>query len=242
MSTDSRTKVAVTYNKTSEPLKQNQDFISEFSVVYEAKAVYAALLANNHQAEYFPVENINDTLVHINKFNPDVIFNLCEGFRGKSYYEMHMAALWELLKIPYTGNSPLTLGISLNKVLTKKLFSSKRIPTPMYQIYNRIPEKTYLSFPLIAKPTSEDASLGITQKNVVQDFEEMKNVVELLLEKYKQPIMLEQYIEGREFNISIMGNNPPQVLAISEIDFSKIGKDFYPITSYEAKWLKNHPL
>ena len=235
-------KVAVVYNKPITKGNNDKDNISYSAVFQEAEAVYNSLIDLKQQVEYFPIDNIIEDLVQLNLYQPDVIFNLCEGYREKSYFELHMAALWELLKIPYTGNPPLTLGISLNKVLTKKLLESKRIPTPMYQIYRQIPEKTYLSFPLIAKPSCEDASLGITQDSVVNDFEQMCEIVKILLEKYKQPVLLEKYIEGREFNVSILGNNPPKILAISEIDFSQVDKKFYPITSYEAKWLTDHPL
>jgi len=235
-------KVAVAFNQPTQSTNDDGDFISEEAVIDEAKAVYAALTELNHDVQYFPINNIVENMIQLKQFEPGVIFNLCEGYRGKAYYESHITGLWEIMGIPYTGNKPLTLGISLDKALTKKLFESKKIPTPIFQVFKKTPEKTYLKFPLIVKPCGEDASLGITQDSIVQNFEQMRKIVELLLEKYKQPVLVEQYIEGREFNISILGNNPPKVLAISEIDFSLVGERYYPITSYEAKWLKDHPL
>lgn len=234
-------KTVIAYNKPISN-KNNPDYISESAVIEEAKAVYYSLSDQDYNVEYLPVENIPESIKKITRIKPDVIFNLCEGFRGKSFYESHIASLWELMSIPYTGNQPLTLGISLNKAMTKNIFNSKKIPTPLYQIYNKVPEKTYLDFPIIAKPVCEDASLGITQKSVIYSFDKMCQMIKSLLEKFKQPVLVEKYIEGREFNVSILGNNPPRVLAISEVDFSQLTKEYFPIVSYEAKWLKDHPL
>jgi D-alanine-D-alanine ligase len=155
---------------------------------------------------------------------------------------MNIAAIWQLLGIPFTGNSPLTLGLAQNKVLTKRLLISHKISTPIYQVYNSTPQSTYLKYPLIAKPSQEDASLGITQDSVVENFEALIQTVQRLLEKYKQPILVERLIDGREFNVSIIGDNPPRVLPISEINFQNIEEGFHRITSYEAKWLEDHPL
>lgn len=236
-------RVLVAYNKTQQPEdSEDADYLSEAAVRDEADAVYRELETAGHIPHYFPLENIYRDLAFVEKFQADVIFNLCEGFRGKAGQEMHVAGIWELLGIPYTGNPPFTLGLAQNKVLSKKLFESKNIPTPSYQVFRKTPQETYLSYPLIAKPAQEDASLGITQDSVIHNFQELEKVVSRLLEKYRQPVLVEKFIAGREFNVSILGNNPPRVLAISEIDFSALKEGHHPITSYEAKWLTDHPL
>lgn len=235
--------VLVAYNtfQSKNPV-YNPDRISEKAVMEQAEQVFLALDKLNWNPHYLPVSDIYQDIQLIQKLKPDVIFNLCEGYSGNSEHEMHVAGLWELLNIPYTGNRSLTLGISQNKVLTKRLFESRRIHTPPYQVYKKIPDMTFLKYPLIAKPSREDASLGITQQSVVHDLTGLKRIVQSLLEKYKQPILVEEFIEGREFNISIMGNEKPRVLAISEIKFTGIKKQDNHITSYEAKWLKTHPM
>jgi len=237
-----KSKVVIAFNKPLLSSDNSFDAISEAAVKQEADAVYNALMELNYTAEYLPVYDISKNIAQLKKTRPEVIFNLCEGFRGKAYFEPHLASLWELLEIPYTGNNPMTLGISLDKAITKKMFESKKIPMPLYQIYKQVPDRNYLDFPLIAKPTREDASVGITQDSVIHNFKQMRKVIKQLLHKYKQPVLVERYIEGREFNISILGNNPPKVIAISEIDFSMIGKEYHAIASYEAKWLEDHPL
>jgi len=236
-------RVAIAYNSSNEPLINNDlDLISERAVKDEADGVFRALKAKNHQPFYFPIDDIHKQIPQLINEKPEVIFNLCEGYRGNASYEMFIAGVWELLGIPYTGNTPLTLGIAQNKVLTKRLLDSKRIPTPVYQVYRQVPDSTYLTYPLIAKPSREDASLGITQDSVILNLTQLKNRVQQLLEKYRQPILVEKLIEGREFNVSILGNNPSRVLAISEINFDTVEKNYHKITSYEAKWLEDHPM
>jgi D-alanine-D-alanine ligase len=245
MSDDSQQslKALIAYNEPNQSKAEGDwDYLSEEAVKEEAAAVYQNLLKLGHTPRYLPLADLAAGLQTIKEFNPNIIFNLCEGFRGNARHEMHVAGIWEILGIPYTGNVPVTLGLSQNKVLSKKLFESRKIPTPAYQVYRKPPEETYLSFPLIAKPAREDASLGITQDSVMHSLPELKKVVGNLLEKYRQPILVEKYIPGREFNVSILGNHSPRVLAISEIDFSKLDGQYHAITSYEAKWLTDHPI
>ncbi len=236
-------RVLIAYNEPVHPSSsEDLDFISEAAVKDEAEAVYRATLELGHEAAYLAVQDVDGTLQNIREYQPQLIFNLCEGFQGLARYEMYVAGLWELLHIPYTGNAPGTLGLAQDKVLAKSLFEVNGIPTPDYQVYAETPNETHLHYPLIAKPAREDASLGITQRSIVKNFQDLKTVVDELLNKYRQPILVEQFISGREFNISMLGNDPPQTLPISEIVFHDLGEGLSHITSYEAKWLPDHPL
>jgi len=233
--------IAVAYNESKRAdREENIDYISEAAVKKEAEDVYQALTELGHQPFYLPIEEIESGFTKIREQQPDLIFNLCEGYKGNAHYEMHIASMWELMGIPYTGNTPISLGLAQNKVLAKKLFESKKIKTPMHQVYREAPVQTYLTYPLIAKPASEDASLGITQDSIIYSFDDLNRKVCELLDKYHQPILVEKFIEGREFNVSVLGNHPPQVLPVSEINFSEL-EECYHITSYEAKWLPEHP-
>lgn len=235
-------RLLIAYNApTGKPEKENPDLISEAAVQDEAKAVFDAAVKSKIEPVLLPVSDIPNLFNRVKDINPDVIFNLCEGFQGNASHEMHIASLWELLGIPYTGNSALTLGLAQDKILTKRLLEAKRIHTPPYQVFREIPEKVMLDFPLIAKPSHEDASLGIGADAVALTLKELQKKVEHLLRKYNQPILVEQYIPGREFNISLIGS-PARVLAVSEIDFSALSKHEFRITSYEAKWMPDHPL
>jgi D-alanine-D-alanine ligase len=236
-------RVAVVYNGCNDLAEVDDvDSLSERAVKQEADAVFNALHELDHKPFFLELKDILKDLPSLMNSKPDIIFNLCEGYRGIASEEMNIAAIWQLLGIPFTGNSPLTLGLAQDKVLTKRLLISSKIRTPLYQVYNSFPQSTYLKYSLIAKPSREDASLGITQDSVIENFEALKQTVQKLLEKYRQPILVEQLIDGREFNVSILGNNPPRVLPISEINFQNIEEGFHQITSYEAKWLEDHPL
>jgi D-alanine-D-alanine ligase len=236
-------KVLLTYN---EPPKSDEfdavDLVSEEAITGEVDAVQNALANLGHVVECMPIEHIEKDLKKINQFKPDLIFNLVEGYQGDAGMEMGIAGLWELKGITYTGNSALTLGLAQNKAMAKKLFQAENILTPDFEVYERIPKKTKLNFPLIVKPSREDASLGITQDSIVHDLTEMQKAVSDILKNYSQPALVEQFIDGREFNISILGNNPIHILPISEIDFKDLDDGLYSITTYEAKWMPDHPL
>jgi D-alanine-D-alanine ligase len=236
-------KVLLAYN---EPPKSDEfdavDLVSEQAIKEEVDAVTNALQKLNHQVECMPIEHIEKDLKKINLFKPDLIFNLVEGYQGDAGMEMGIAGLWELKGITYTGNSALTLGLAQNKAMAKKLFQAENIATPDFEVYERVPKKTGLEFPLMVKPSREDASLGITQDSIVHDLSQLQKAVSEILKKYSQPALVEQFIDGREFNISILGNNPIHILPISEIDFSELDPGLYAITSYEAKWMPDHPL
>lgn len=235
--------ILIAYNEAVRKSGRDLDYISEAAVKDEADIVYQVILKSGHVPVYFPVKNLDQVLSKIDQVNPDLVFNLCEGFQGKTQYEMFIAGVWELLEIPYTGNSPLTLGLAQDKALSKRLFEARGIPTPKFHVYSETPRDTMLTYPLIAKPSREDASLGISHGDaIIHNFNDLKNRVAELLNKYRQPILVEQFIQGREFNISVLGNDPAKVIAISEISFADLDDETPHITSYEAKWLPDHPL
>jgi D-alanine-D-alanine ligase len=173
----------------------------------------------------------------------DIVFNLCEEFNGQTLMEMNIAAALEILEIPFTGSSALTLGLSQDKAKTKSILAYHGISTPTHRVW--VPGKSEsfpgLDFPLIVKPLREDASLGIDQDAFVGDASALKRQIHKLFRDYRQPVLVEQYVDGREFNVSILGNEKPQILPISEIDFSKMPPDLPRICSYAAKWMEGSP-
>lgn len=236
-------RVVIAFNAPPTTTSGNDlDYISEAAVMDEVNIVFETLHALAHTPILLPIQDLTSTFEKLQALKPDLIFNLCEGYRGNAKLEMQLTGCWELLGIPFTGNQPLTMGLAQNKVLAKKLFEVEKIPTPPYQVYTESVQATTLAYPVIAKPACEDASLGITQRSVIHNFSELKIVVDELLDKYQEPILVEKYIPGREFNIGLLGNAPPRVLPISEIQFYGFKADEPQITSYEAKWLPDHPL
>ena len=167
---------------------------------------------------------------------PRAVVNLCDDLLGRSDHEMHFAGALELLGIPYTGAPPLALGLCRDKVMTKLILRGHGIPTaPFVLVEDPDAPLEGLRFPVIAKPAAEDGSLGITDASVAGDEEAARRAIKAVLDAYG-PVLVEEFIEGRELNVPILGNAPPRVLPVSEIDFSGLAPGMPHICGYEAKW------
>jgi D-alanine-D-alanine ligase len=183
-------------------------------------------------------DDFNRLLRSLTAPRPDVVFNLVEFFNDNPLHEDRVAALYDLLQIPYTGSPPMTLAICQRKGLTNQILKAFRIPTPRYKLIKQkaIPKLTGLRYPLIVKPAWEDASAGVTEDAVVEDRGQLEHGVGKILADYNQPVLVEEYIEGRELGVSVMGNRNPRVLPVEEIDFSDLPPDQPAIVTYESKW------
>jgi D-alanine-D-alanine ligase len=204
------------------------------------KAVERALLPLEHNIKIVPVAlDINKLINELNENRPDIIFNLCESVDGDPTQEMNIAGLFELLKIPYTGTRAFSLGLALNKPLVKSILLQNGIPTAKYFVASSSANfsKNGHQFPMIVKPSREDASIGITNDSIVTNDNALKRRIEYVLDEHKQPALVEEYIEGREINVSVVGNEDLIVFPISEIDFSLLPEDLPKIISYNSKWM-----
>lgn len=183
-------------------------------------------------------DNIFTLLEDYSDNKPDVVFNFVELFREKVELEMSIVGLYELLGVCYTGAPPMALANCQNKELTKRILKFYGIQTPDFFFVDKKKYKIShsLKYPLIVKPAKEDASVGIDNNAIVHNLRELKNRIDYVFDKINQPALIEQYIDGREVNISILGDKLPVVLPISEIDFSQMPKHLYGIVSYQAKW------
>jgi D-alanine-D-alanine ligase len=214
---------------------------SEIGVVEEMDDIKQALSDLGYRTTILNVDSDVFRLIDfLREEKPDLIFNLVECVENESFQEMNVAGLYELLKIPYTGANPLALGIALNKPRVKELLGYHGIKTPKFQVF-RPPDKVILSpelqFPLIVKPSREDASVGIDDKSVTYTPGDVKKRVRYIQEEFNQPALVEEYIIGRELNVAILGSRKPVVLPISEIDFSGLTASMHKIVSYAAKWI-----
>jgi D-alanine-D-alanine ligase len=170
---------------------------------------------------------------------PRFVFNLCEEINGDCELEMCIAGLLDLMGIPYTGSGPMALGLALNKVRVKQILRAAGIPVPrgfLCREGQKMKPGLPRSFPVIVKPVHEDASLGINAGSVCHDRERAERQVAYIHEVYRQDALVEEYLDGREFNVSVMGEEPMRVLAVSEIDFSRMPESEPRIVSYRAKW------
>ena len=214
------------------------DYLAEADVLDQVRAVEDAVVRLGFHCELFPLRDDLEEVVRSLKLRrPDVVVNLAEGYMGDSSLEMHVPSILEMLGIPYTGSTPLALGMCQDKGLAKEVLKANGIPTPRYQVMSSFEEPKGLGFPLIVKPLREDASIGITRSSFVSSLAELEIQVKYVNEVYGQPALVEEYVEGRELNVSILGNEEPMVLPISEVVFEPGYKP--RIVDYAAKWLKD---
>jgi D-alanine-D-alanine ligase len=200
----------------------------------------ASALANlGHEVDRLPVDaDVVPIVSRLKSFGPDLVVNLVESFAGKSALESNVAALLNLLDLKYTGSSPAALVIADDKSLTKKVLRFHGIQTPEFATLYRgaVDWAGDLKFPVIVKPPQEDASIGITSASVVYGIKDLFARIDDLQSEYQSPVLVEQFVEGREFYVGLLGNTNVEALPIIELDFSKFPSDKPRIASWEAKW------
>ncbi len=154
----------------------------------------------------------------------DIVFNIAEGLRGESR-ESYIPAMCDMLEIPYTGSGVLTLGLCLNKVRTKEILRYYGIPTPDFWLFRSKDEKLdlelELKFPLIVKLLHEGSQMGLSRDSIVCSEEDLRDRVAYLMHEYGEPVIVEEFLDGREFTVGILGNEEPIVLPIVEALFEE---------------------
>ncbi len=213
--------------------------LSETGFSREIGIIKKSLMEKYTDVETLSVDkNIEKVITAINDYSPDAVVNFVESVEGIASYEYCMASIYQLLGYNYTGNIPSCLGNCLNKERTKNILRSFGINTPrsISVKYNgKLTAKDVkLNYPVIIKLLNEDASIGISELSVVNDFKALKKQLEFLQKTYKQDVIIEEYIEGRELNVAILGNT---VLPISEIVFNGLPEGLPKIVTYDGKWM-----
>jgi D-alanine-D-alanine ligase len=199
----------------------------------------AALTASGHTLRRLAVDDAVQPLIdELTKEQPELVFNLAESFRGKSALESNVAALLNLLDLRYTGSSPAGLILAGDKTLTKKVLAFHGILSAKFATMYRGQSDWVgdIKFPLLVKPPQEDASLGITQKSIVNDVKELLDVISSTQQEYQSAVLVEEFIDGREFYVGVLGNSKVEALPLVELDFSKFPPGLPKIASWEAKW------
>lgn len=214
--------------------------LSEKAVGIAAHEVLKTLTSNGHQCILFPLGDDLGKFIHwLEEKKPDVIINLCEGFKGIPQLEANVAAVFELMGIRFTGNTSKVLALCQDKYMTKAILKAYGLPTPQSLLVTSCDKQIEIDFPVIVKPNNEDGSLGIGMNAIVFDEEELQKRVSAIIIRYEQPALIEEYIEGREFNIAVYENSETRALPVSEIDFSEMPEGTPHICSYEAKWYED---
>jgi D-alanine-D-alanine ligase len=243
MNSNGKPLIGVAYNLYVPIALHLNEKLSEETVEEMAQQAYEAVLALDYPAVLIPLkESFMGFLRRIQEVKPQVIVNLCESFCGRPRLESNVAAAYELIEIPYTGNSARTLTLCQDKFQTKSILASHGLPTAKARLVASVDQAVGLRYPLIVKPNAEDASLGVYPHSVVRDAASLRDRIQKVLETYEEPALVEEYIEGREFNVAVMGGDRTEALPVSEIDFSAMPPGLPNIVSYEAKWFEDHEL
>jgi D-alanine-D-alanine ligase len=216
------------------PTDQWDDLDSEATV----QNLVEAIRSGGHICEF--LEGDPSLLDTIRKFKPDICFNICEGHFGDAR-EAQVPAFLEMLRIPYTGSKVLTLGLTLDKPMTKRILFWHELPTPAFQTFERVddPINDDIQFPLFVKPSREGTGMGVSGKSVVNSEDELRDQVARILERYKQPALVENYIEGREVTVGVVGNlEGPVARRLPEDEDSPLiisGLRFFPPMEVDLK-------
>jgi D-alanine-D-alanine ligase len=172
-----------------------------------------------------------------NRKNISICYNYSVGMYGRSRY-CQIPAMLEMLQLPYTGSSPLTQAIVLNKSVMQQVLKENGLPTLQSQLFTNASQKpsTKLEFPLIVKPNSQGSSAGITHSSVVYNESELLSQIRKVLQTFPNGALVQHFLTGREFSVPLLGN-PPQVLPIIEPEFHKLPEGYLPFDSLEVKWV-----
>lgn len=224
-------KIAIVYNRES------QNVINLFGVPNREKygkgvikRIISALKKNGHQVRAFEgdkllITNLESFMPRVVKGeNPGLVFNLSYGIQGQARYT-HVPGMLEMIGIPYVGSNPLAHSLALDKVVAKIMFKQHGLPTPDFTVLqNEDFELPALDFPMIVKPKNESVSFGL---RIVNNEEELREGAKVIFDEYRQPVLVEQFIEGREINVGVLGNEPMETLPPVEIGFGEGGPPIY---------------
>ena len=215
--------------------------LSESGFTKEIGRIKKFLRENYAEVSSFAINNnVERTINKLSSFSPDVIFNFVESIDGISSYEYCMAGLFEMLGLDFTGNTPSCLGNCLNKARAKTILRSFGINTPASSVIRidngvKLNKNNFdLRFPVILKLLNEDASIGISELSVVKDLASLNKHIDFLKTTYRQDILAEEYIDGRELNVAVLGD---KTLPISEIKFDGLPEGLPKIVTYDGKWI-----
>jgi len=198
------------------------------------------LKERGYRVSFFDFNNLPKVFNDLKKSDVDLVFNVCERINDSSLLEPHAAAILDTLQIPYTGSSPFTLGLCIDKIRVKKLLSYHKIPTPKWDYVYTLDDdiRTDFIYPLIVKPANTDNSIGITNDSVVTNKEGLWTQLRKVVIDGGRPALIEEYIEGDEYDVSILGSEEDnlRILPLSRSIFDKLPEGYWHIYPFEAKW------
>ncbi len=206
----------------------------------DREEVFEALTKRGHQATYHCLDGRARSLKALASVEVDLVFNLTESYAGDDTKDIHIAAYLDLLGLPYTGSGPSGLLLAQDKAVAKRLFHFHGIRTPHFAtVYQgRLQWSDDIHFPVIVKPKREDGSIGIEFNAVAGSIKELMERIDALHADLDSHVLIEEYIEGRELYVAVLGNDPPSALPIVELDLSDLPEGMPRIAGTEVKWAR----
>ncbi|MEE4165874.1 MAG: hypothetical protein V2I35_07740 [Desulfocapsaceae bacterium] len=223
----------------NQPIPQGEaNWESSADVMAQVEAIETCLVELGYTTVRIPfTRDLGLFVRQIEEAQMFMAFNLCESVDDNPQFAGHPAAVLELLNIPFSGSPAATLMATTDKHLVKLVLHSAGLNTPKSFLFSGSEPVcfSHMRFPVILKPQFQDASIGIDQESVITEPGELQAALEEFFATYG-PIVIEEYIDGREFNISLIGSDNPEVMPVAEIDFSGFPDDLFKIVGYRAKW------
>jgi len=225
--------VGLTYDlKSDYEFKENDppDANAEFDHPSTIKVIASAIESQGFKVK--KIGNAANLLGNIDKLKVDIVFNISEGAIGRNR-ESQVPILLEMAGIPFVGSDALTLGLTLDKVMAKKIFIAEGIPTPRFfeiKSMENFIDVNHMKFPMIVKPRFEGSSKGLTESSRVENMDELKKQTEYIINTYKQPALVEEFILGQEFTVAVIGNDPAEAMPAVQIKIDgrlKLNDKFY---------------
>ncbi len=232
--------IAILYNEDGQITRGDpQDLLAVQCTITAANHLHEALSSLGYPVIKIAVrgdlDELEDTLSAFSPSNT-FIFNNCDGFAGENIGAVQVIRVLERMGFKHTGSSAETVALCTDKPRAKEHLRHAGIPTPNFQVFDKPMGDFMLEFPVIVKPSIEDASMGIDLSSVVTNTQDMFNRVAYILEEYEQPAMVEQFVSGRELAVGMWGNQRLEFLPIAEDDFSAIPDPLQHVLTYDSKW------
>ena len=200
--------------------------------------VAGALSEGGHKVSLIGInDDLRELMDKLDDKRPDLVFNLCERFADNDEYEMHVTAVLAMLGQPFTGTGPVGMALRQDKAITKKLFKFHGVSYPNFATFdkNNLEFAGKMRFPLFVKPLHGDTSLGIDDSSLITEYSKLIERIGFIQKHLKVPALVEEYIEGREFYVGILGNDAAEILPVMELDFAKLPDGHPRIYGHEAK-------
>lgn len=213
-------------------------YADQFKSNPDGEIIRDILLREGYKVDLFDMNEVPLPIKKLQTADLDFVFNLCETIYNSTFLEAHAAALFDILQLPYTGSSPVAIGLAQDKIKVKKILEFHGIPTPEWDYVEDMSDEVRddLKYPLIVKPSNADNSFGINNASVVTNPTELRKQLEIIVKDYKRPALIEEYVEGEEYDVCLIGNGDEvEVLPLIRSTFQKMPKGYWHIYTSDVR-------